>query len=201
MSISLPYVIANGVDADGDELGANLDALATGAVAISGSTMTGALILNGAAPATDNTAASKSYVDAAHPKTALFERTSNTVVSGTTTTISFQTETTDTDGWFDVGVSAINFTCPASGVYAFALEVRCTSAVAAAVTGSIVHMTSLANLGTTTTTLNIPVTDRYGTGGEVGYMNLGDVLNVTVGTSGVVTVDNVKLTITKLAVI
>lgn len=200
MAISLPYTIANGNDADGDEVGANFDALASGAVPLAGGTMTGALILDGAAPATANTAASKSYVDAANPSTASFLKAANQTINGTTATISFESETTDTDGWWVVGTPS-TFTCPANGVYVLVLEAAATGAVASEVSVNLVHGTATRWLGYDTVTTRIPVTYTHGSGGLVVYMNAGETFNVKVGCVGAFTLDNIKLTITKLAAI
>jgi len=121
---SLPALtaISNGTAADATEVDGNFDTLATfvdnelvnrdGTVA-----MTAELTLSSSTPSGGLVAASKGYVDGVSPtvNTAQFVRATNVSAGGSSSgTISFETESNDTDGWWSSGST---FTCPANGIY------------------------------------------------------------------------------------
>lgn len=224
-TLAIPNTIANGNLADGAELEANFGAIETHVnselVNRDGSiTMTSPLTLSGA-PSADNHAARKKYVDdqitanSTDALTAKFVRTTDVALTTstiTTGTITFEAETTDTDGWWSSGAT---LTVPATGVYAIAMEFDLNKAIESQ--SVYTFIASLDNVGGTYGLLDLDPGNtgqggdsdisafRYSNGG-VFYLRSGETFNLaysfrSLSGSQSITIQEATLTITRLALI
>jgi hypothetical protein len=208
--LTIPNALANGQPQDGNQVDANFDAIKawadTHVVEKAGATFTGDVILAGN-PATALVAAPKQYVDA-HKPVALFTRNTDIALSSLgTSDVTFESESGDVDGWWSSGV---NFTCPASGLYHLTVVGTITSGAGSPrikcdyVSGQTQLNNGAIGEGATgypNLLMGATASTRTASADAQIYFTAGDVFKVVtkeIG-NGAVTLNNVRLFITRLA--